>query len=298
MPGAPLLSVIVLTKDEEKNLPHLLDSLEGLDAEVFVVDSGSSDRTVEIAKARGCRIYEHPFESYAKQLNWALQSLPLRGQWTMRMDADERLTPELARELGAKLPHLPEEVTGLLVKRQVHFWGRWIRHGGYYPTWLLRLWRTGEAVCEDRWMDEHMVLRRGRTLRLDHDIIDENHKGLTFWTDKHNRYADREVRDMLAIAERPSAGSLDDQAACRRWAKENLYARSPLFLRAFLYWAYRYFLRLGILDGVPGLVFHFLQGFWYRFLVDAKIYEKRWRQTRAEGWGPTAEHGTRRDVPP
>ena len=271
----PLLSVIVLTKDEEANLPHLLDSLEGLEAEVFVVDSGSTDRTIEIARARGCKVVFNPWKTYAEQLNWALENLPLSAPWTMRMDADERLTSELAEELAAKLPAMSGDIAGLMVKRRVYFWGRWIRRGGYYPTWLLRIWRTGEAACEDRWMDEHMVLRRGRVLRLDHDIIDENHKGLGFWTEKHNRYADREVRDMLAVAERPTASALDGQAARRRWAKENLYARSPLFLRAFLYWVYRYVFRLGFLDGVPGLVFHFLQGFWYRFLVDAKIYEYR-----------------------
>lgn len=272
--AAPLLSVIVLTKDEEVNLPPLLASLEGLAAEIFVVDSGSLDRTVEIARTAGCHIVEHPFENHARQLNWALGNLPVSGTWVMRLDADERLTPELARELQSKLPTLPSTVTGLLVKRQVWFWGRWIQHGGYYPTWLLRIWRRGYAYCEDRWMDEHMILNSGRILRLDHDIIDENHKGLTFWTDKHNRYADREVKDLLRLCEEGRTGGLlDDQAARRRWAKERLYARAPLFWRAFAYWAFRYIGQLGFLDGRPGLVFHFLQGFWYRFLIDAKIWE-------------------------
>ena len=192
----------------------------------------------------------------------------------MRLDADERLTPELAQELADRLPALPDDVTGLLVKRRVYFWGRWIRHGGYYPTWLLRIWRHGRARCEQRWMDEHMIVDGGRTLRLDQDIIDENHKGLTFWTDKHNRYADREVKDLLALRDRTrTAAALDDQPGSRRWLKENLYGRAPLFWRAFGYWFYRYVLRLGFLDGRPGLVFHFLQGFWYRFLVDAKLVE-------------------------
>jgi hypothetical protein len=192
----------------------------------------------------------------------------------MRLDADERLTPELAQELSARLPEIPDDVSGLLVKRRVYFWGRWIRHGGYYPTWLLRIWRHGHARCEQRWMDEHMVTAGSRTLRLHHDIIDENHKGLTFWTDKHNRYADREVRDLLALRERSRpVAALDGQPGSRRWLKERLYGQAPLFWRAFGYWFYRYVLRLGFLDGRPGLVFHFLQGFWYRFLVDAKIWE-------------------------
>jgi glycosyltransferase involved in cell wall biosynthesis len=272
--GSPQLTVLVLTKDEEANLPHLLASLAPLEPVVWVVDSGSIDRTVGIAETAGCRVARRQWTTYAEQLNWALANLPITTPWLMRLDADERLTPELAGELAEKLPALPVDVSGLLVKRRVYFWGCWIRHGGYYPTWLLRVWRHGLARCEDRWMDEHMTTVSGRTLRLDHDIIDENHKGLTFWTDKHNRYADREVRDLLALRRQHGSAELVDQAGRRRWLKERLYAKAPLFVRPFAYWIYRYVFRLGFLDGVPGLVFHFLQGFWYRFLVDAKLYER------------------------
>mgnify|MGYP001068239196 CR=1 FL=1 len=277
---APLVSVIVLTKDEEKNLPHLLKSLEGLDHELFVVDSGSTDRTVEIARAAGATVVFHPFETQARSLNWAIENLPLRAPWTMRLDADERLTPELASELNSGLSRYPPDVTGLILKRRVYFWGRWIRWGGYYPTWLLRLWRTGAAKCEDRWMDEHMVLSHGRAERLQSDIIDENHKGLGFWTSKHNSYADREVRDILANDAERSVAEVIDQARKRRKLKASLYLRLPLFLRAFAYWFYRYVLLLGFLDGLPGFVFHFLQALWYRFLVDAKLYELRLQEAK------------------
>lgn len=275
-----LLSIIILTRDEEANLPVCLESLATLDAEVFVVDSGSTDRTRDIARQAGCSIFEHPFENYARQFNWALDTLPLSSPWVMRLDADERLTPELALELGSRLPAMPAEVGGLMLKRRMYFWGRFMRHGGLYPLWMLRIWRRGQARCEDRWMDEHMLLLSGSTGRLSYDIIDENHKGLTFWTDKHNRYADREMLDMLALADGHEQLAPAGQAGRKRWAKQNLYAKSPLFLRAFLYWAYRYVLRLGFLDGVPGLVFHLLQGFWYRLLVDAKLFEAR-RKTRS-----------------
>lgn len=267
------LSVIVLTKDEEANLSALLASLEEMDCQVFVIDSGSTDSTIQIAEAAGCSVLYHPWTNYAEQFDWALINCPITTPWVMRMDADERLTPALVAELQAKLPALPAEVAGLMVKRQVWFWGRWIRHGGYYPTWLLRVWRNGRARCEQRWMDEHMVVTSGKVVKLDYDIIDENHKGLTFWTDKHNHYADREIKDLLAPESSRDNAGLVGQPGHRRWLKENLYAQSPLFVRAFLYWFYRYVLRLGFLDGLPGLVFHFFQGFWYRFLVDAKIYE-------------------------
>jgi glycosyltransferase involved in cell wall biosynthesis len=271
------ISAIILTRNEAVNLPNCLASLQSLNAEIFIVDSGSTDGTVEIAQQFGCQVFQHPWENYAKQLNWALQNLPITTPWIMRLDADERLTPEVAEELKQILPKTPKDITGYQVKRRVFFMGRWIRHGGYYPTWLLRVWRTGIGTCEQRWMDEHIVLSQGKIANLNHDIIDENQKGLSFWVDKHNRYADREVKDLLTIALEPDDPLLKkgqlSQASQRRWVKTNLYARSPLFLRAFLYFLMRYTIGLGFLDGIEGLIFHFLQGFWYRFLVDAKIYE-------------------------
>lgn len=273
--GSKQIAVLILTLNEEVNLPNALASIVPMDAEIVVVDSGSTDRTIEIARDAGASIYQHRFQNHAQQLNWALDNLPIRASWIMRLDADERLTPELAHELSATLPTLPDDVTALELNRRVYFWGRWIRHGGYYPSWLLRVWRTGAARCEQRWMDEHMVVTRGRVARLRHDFIDENHKGLSFWIDKHNRYADREVKDLLAIDVGETSNLPNGQAGRRRWAKEKLYSRAPLFWRAIAYWFYRYFLRLGFLDGTPGLVFHFLQACWYRLLVDAKLYEVR-----------------------
>lgn len=273
-----LLSVVILTQNEQTNLPACLASLQALEAEIFIVDSGSTDRTVEIAQQAGCHVFEHPFENYAKQLNWALRNLPITTPWIARLDADERLTPELVDELKQVLPSASKDITGYQVKRRVFFMGRWIRHGGYYPTWLLRIWQTGLGTCEQRWMDEHIVLSQGKIANLQHDIIDENQKGLSFWTDKHNRYADREVKDLTGLAMHPDdllQQSQLSQAVQRRWVKQNLYRRSPLFLRAFIYFLLRYTIGLGFLDGIEGLVFHFLQGFWYRFLVDAKIYEAK-----------------------
>jgi glycosyltransferase involved in cell wall biosynthesis len=272
-----LLSVIILTKNEATNLPTCLASLQSLGAAIYIVDSGSTDQTFEIARRYGCCIYEHAFENHASQMNWALANLPIQTPWIMRLDADERLTPELAQELKQKLLHIPKGISGYQVKRRVFFMGRWIKHGGYYPTWLLRVWRNGSATCEQRWMDEHMVLYYGQIANFKHDIIDENQKGLTFWIDKHNHYADRELQDMngeLLESEDPLIqGSQRSQASQRRWVKKNFYSRSPLFLRAFLYFLMRYTIGLGFLDGIEGLIFHLLQGFWYRFLVDAKIYE-------------------------
>lgn len=274
--AVPLLSVVVLTRDEQTHLSRCLDSLASLDARIFVVDCGSTDATVDIAHAAGCQVVHRDWRGYAEQFNWALDHLPIESPWVMRLDADEHLTPELAQELRATLRDCDPQVSGLLIKRRVYFWGRWIRHGGYYPTWLLRVWRAGQVRYEARSMDEHALLGHGHLLRLRNDFIDENLKGLGHWIDKHNRYADLEVEDLLTPAPRLALPS--GPAGRRRWWKTTIYARSPLFLRAVLYWLYRYFLRLGVLDGKAGLAFHFLQALWYRWLVDAKLVEARARR--------------------
>ena len=276
-----MISVIVLTYNEEANLAVCLNSLAQLSAEIFIVDSGSTDRTIEIANNFGCQIVSNPWKNYAEQMNWAIRELPIKTEWIMRLDADERLTPELAQELKEALPQSPSLVSAYEVKRRVFFMGRWIRYGGYYPTWLLRIWRTGLGFCEQRWMDEHIVISEGKIAQLQNDIIDDNKKDLTFWINKHNYYANREVQDILQIFSEKDvilATNNFTQVTQRRWIKKNLYSRSPLFLRALIYYLLRYFVGLGFLDGKEGLIFHFLQGFWYRFLVDAKIYEIQKKQ--------------------
>lgn len=270
-----LLSVVILTLNEELHLERALESLRPLCAEVYVVDSGSEDRTIDIARSRGCHVATHEFVNHAEQLNWALETLPLRGAWVMRLDADEFLTPELAQELVDELPKIPRRVSGLLVKRRIYFWGRWIRHGGVYPVWMLRVWRRGDAECETRWMDEHMILRRGEAAKLRNDFVDANLRGLSYWVDKHNWYATREVGDLLSPPGAAADSRLSGQAGWKRSLKTGVYGRAPRFFRAWAYWFQRYFLRLGFLDGVEGFVFHFMQALWYRMLVDAKMEERR-----------------------
>lgn len=277
------ISLIILTYNEEVNVEHCLKSVCDWVGEIIIVDSFSTDQTLEVCRKYTDRIYQHKFENHGKQVNWALDNLPLTFDWVMQLDSDEVVTPELASELCQTLPTLPQEVTGLYAKRRVYFMGRWIKHGDYYPMWLLRIFRKGKARNEE-FEEDRVVLLEGEARYLKHDFIDYNRKGLSFWIDKHNQWATNEMRDLLALfantGEEVSpmsikASLLASQDRRRRWLKTNLYARAPLFLRAFLYFFYRYFLRLGFLDGKEGLIFHFLQGCWYRFLVDAKIYEAR-----------------------
>lgn len=284
----PPVSVILLTYNEEKNIEESLRSIYGWCKEIFIVDSYSTDRTLEIAKKYTDKIYQHPFDNQAKQLNWALNTLPITTDWIMKLDADEMVMDGLKAELIEKLPKLDNRVVGLYVKRRVYFLGKWIKHGGYYPTWLLRIWRNGKGCSEERWMDEHIKVSDGEISLLDNDILEYNHNHLHWWIEKHNKYATREAIDILNLKYKlfecvTIAGSLSGtQEQKKRWLKENLYLRLPLFVRPFYYFVYRYVVKLGFLDGKEGLVWHFLQGFWYRFLVDSKIYEMEKKKRAGE----------------
>ncbi|GAB2773565.1 glycosyltransferase family 2 protein [Rhabdobacter roseus] len=272
------VSVILLTHNESKHIERCLRSIQLLTDKIFIVDSFSTDDTVELATALGAVVVQNPWVSYAFQFNYGIENTPFRTTWLMRMDADEYLTPELAAELREQLPAQPVDVSGLYVKRRVFFMNQWIRHGGYYPIWLLRIWRREQGTCEELWMDEHIKLEGGRTLQLRHDIVDHNLNNLSWWTQKHNNYAIREVIDLLNIIHnfenkdtvQPAFWGTQEQK--KRFLKIR-YANLPLFTRPFLYFVYRYLFKLGFLDGTKGLIWHFLQGFWYRFLVDAKVYE-------------------------
>lgn len=287
------ISVLVLTHNEEVNLPALFESVQGWVMAVYVVDSGSTDRTVEIAGSYGAIVKYHPWRTYADQFNWGLDNMPISTEWVLRLDADERVTPELAEELQRTLPGLLPDVTGMYVKYRNYFLGRWIRHGGIYPIWLMRVFRYGKARCENLWMDEHTVLLEGRAGKLTHDLIHHSFKDLNFFTLKHNSYASREALDIIGQSQHEdghtiSANLFGAQNERKRWLKGNIYKRSPLFLRAFLFFVYRYFFLWGFLDGSQGLIFHVLQGLWYRFYVDAKIWEMRNYRQQVEATDKTS----------
>jgi glycosyltransferase involved in cell wall biosynthesis len=265
------VAAIILTKNEERDLPQCLNSLHGIAGEVYVVDSGSTDRTVEIAHAWGATVLNHAFPNYAAQLNWALDNINTEADWIFRIDADERVSPLLRESFLRTLPTLGQEVAGVLMPVRVSFLGRHLRWGDTYPMWLLRMWRRGKGRCEDTWMDEHMITSPGEVRRLPGDLIHEIPKNLSEWTRKHDWYAERECQNILnGLGDQ---ADMSGQARRKRLFKKRVYLRLPLFYRAWLYWFYRYFLRLGFLDGKEGLIYHSLQAFWYRFLVDAKLYE-------------------------
>ncbi len=268
------ISVLILTLNEELNLTQCLKSVKDLASEIIIVDSGSTDKTKEIAESFGAKVVFHEFINQAKQFNWALDNLEISNEWILRLDADEFLTPELVKEIAETLLVTEDIVSGFYLKRRVYFMGRWIKHGSYYPTWILRLFRKGKARSENREMDEHIILSEGNAGHMKNDFVDENKNKLSWWIERYNKYSTREASAFISAEGQVVSENLSgSQTERKRWLKNNLYYKSPKFMRAFLYFFYRYFLRLGFLDGIEGLIFHFLQGFWYRFLIDAKIYE-------------------------
>lgn len=271
---------MILTHNESMHIQRSIESVQSIASEIFVIDSGSKDETVKIAEENGAVVLHHPFVNYAKQFQWALDNAPITADWTMRLDADEIIEQDLQHEIQEKLHSLPTNIVGVNLKRKHIFMDRWVKHGGRYPLVLLRIWRTGYGRIEDRWMDEHMVISGGETVTFNGGFADHNLNDLTFFTDKHNKYATREAIDVLnqKLNLFPRDDSLNTesasfQASIKRIGKEKIYNKIPFTIAALAYFVYRYIFQLGFLDGRSGLVYHFLQGYWYRFLVGAKIME-------------------------
>jgi glycosyltransferase involved in cell wall biosynthesis len=276
----PSIAVVILAYNESIHLSRALDHVQNFAKQIFVIDSFSTDDTVNLAQAAGAQVLQHAFQNYARQFEWALQNAPITADWVMRLDADEIIESDLAEEIKSKLPTLPPEVTGINLNRKTIFQEKFIRWGGRYPLTLLRIWRRGKARIEDRWMDEHMYLTDGRTVTFNGGFADHNLYDLTFFTAKHNSYASREALDALNQRHHlfePQLSLTNEatakQAKIKRFLKESVYNRLPFEISASLFFLYRYVFQLGFLDGRRGLVYHVLQGFWYRFLVGAKLRE-------------------------
>lgn len=274
------LTVLILTFNEARHIERAIASVAGIARQVVVVDSFSTDDTVERARNAGALVFQNKFVNQSKQFQWGLDHAGIATGWVMRLDADEVIEPDLAAKLARELPTLPADVAGINFDRKHIFMGRWIRHGGRYPLRMVRVWRTGQGRVEDRWMDEHIVVWGGRTVTFEGGFADINLNDLTFFTDKHNKYATREAIEQLsqryglfARDEGFSSEAVSRQAGMKRSIKEGVYNKLPFWVGPTGYFLFRYFLQLGFLDGRPGLIYHFLQGFWYRFLVGAKVVE-------------------------
>jgi glycosyltransferase involved in cell wall biosynthesis len=272
------ISAVVLTYNEEKNIGACIDSIAEWVGEIFVVDSGSTDQTLNIIKQSTGNIFHHPFENYSRQRNWAQQNLPIRHDWVFHIDADERVSPELALGIinyfreGTK----KEEISGILVRRRIEFLGKHIRHGGIYPTYHCRFFKKSLGRCEEREYDQHFIVE-GRTIIIEADLIERTAVSLNSWSIRHLRWAAMETKQHAkgypeyrkGLVKARTFGSPIER---KKWFRM-YYEKSPLFARAFIYFFIRYFIRLGFLDGIPGLIYHVLHGFWFRFYIDACLFE-------------------------
>ncbi len=291
-------SFIILTYNEEVHLPRLLQSISGLTAPVYILDSGSTDKTVEIALQFGATVLSHPFENHPKQWDFALQNFDIQTPWVIGLDADHIVTPELVKHLVDFNSDDYPEVNGIYFNRKNFFKGKWIKHGGYYPFYQLKMFRYGVGYSDlSENMDHRFVVPGNTVIWKDGYLIEENLKenNIAFWINKHNKYSDllanEEVERMRQL--RSQTVSPDFWGAPnehRAWLKQ-LWWKLPKYVRPLLYFVYRMFFRLGILDGETGILFHFLQGFWFRLIVDIKIDELLTQQKKANVTNHNKQNG-------
>lgn len=274
------IAAVILTKDEEKHIERCINSLKGVCDEIIVVDSFSTDRTCDIAEAMGAKVYKNPWKNYATQFNYGVCNCNIKSAWIWRIDADEFLEGNIGIAVKKALKECNDDVNGVYIRKRIDFIGKPLLHGGWYPSYHLKIFRNGHGDCENRWMDEHIRIFDGTTITVeDGNQVDANLNSLTWWTQKHNGYATREMVDMLmmeygldAKAQEVVPKFFGTEEQRKRWLKMK-YVKFPLFIRPFINFFLRYILKAGFLDGKEGFIWHILQGFWYRMLVDAKIFE-------------------------
>ncbi len=269
------VAVVILTCNEELNIAQALDSVAGWARQVFILDSHSTDRTLDIARNYPCGIVQHAFENYAKQRNFAIDELDIQCEWVLFIDADEWLPAELKNEISSLIQNNPVQ-NGFYIKWRFIFMGKWIKRG-YYPTWILRLFRFGKARCEERSVNEHLIVE-GAVGHLEHDFIHEDRKGISDWILKHNRYAGMEALELLRASsstDEIDARLFGTQAQRKRWLRHYVWNHLPPIIRPFIFFIYRYILCGGFLDGHAAFIFHFLQALWFPLLIDIKFLEMR-----------------------
>ena len=273
-------SIIILTFNEEIHLPRLLKSTQPLDASTYILDSGSTDNTLSIAESFGCEVKLNPFINHPKQWNTALNSFDIKTPWVVCLDADQEVSPQLLKLLEAFKDENYKDVNGIYFNRKNIFKGKWLRHGGYFPLYLLKMFRFGVGYSDLNENMDHRFIVPGKTIIWKEGYIrEENTKEneISFWINKHNRYSDlvaqeewERLQQMRTQTIQPNLFGSPDQ---KKAFIKRIWWKMPLYVRPFIYFFHRYFIQLGILDGKQGFVFHFLHAFWFRLLVDIKLDE-------------------------
>ncbi|MFH4484126.1 glycosyltransferase family 2 protein [Vibrio diabolicus] len=273
-----MVSAIILTYNEELHIKRCIESIIDSVDHVFVMDSYSNDDTLKILRSyKNVTVAQNEFKNQAQQLNYAIDYFDITSDWVFRIDADEYIDNEFSCFLKEELPLVKNDVNGVYINRKITFLGKTLKYGGMSTYWNLRLWRHGFGYCEQRWMDEHIVLSSGRSIKAKGVLYDHNLNNLSWWAHKHVEYSTREALDIIQKdLDGKQSGvkpSLIGSKTERTRFFKLLYNNTPLFVRPFIYFILRFFLQAGFMDGKQGFIWCFLQGFWYRFMVDSKIYE-------------------------
>jgi glycosyltransferase involved in cell wall biosynthesis len=254
------VSVLIPARNEAANIIGCLDSVRWA-SEVVVVDSNSTDRTVELAQSSGARVVDFRWNRRTpKKKSWALENVPWENEWVLILDADERITPELASEIQTEI-NAPR-ADGYFINRRFLFLGKWIRHCGYYPSWNLRLFRhrlgryehmySGDTASGDNEVHEHVVLN-GAAAYLKNDMLHYAYPDIYTWMEKHNRYSNWEAEIEVRGDQVTSSGAGIGLSLSKRRRLRTLSRRLPC--RPALRFLYSYLLKLGFLDGIEGYMF-------------------------------------------
>lgn len=275
------VSVIILSYNEEANIRYCLESCRDLTDEIFIVDSFSTDKTLGIAREYTDKIYQNAWVHWAHQRNWALDNLPILHDWVFFLDADERLTEGLCQEIVKVLSKEIPAFDGFYIKRNFIFLGRRLKHGGYKSDFILRLVRKDKARSIGSGAREYVTIE-GRIGKLTNPMNHEDKKDLTFWIDKHNRISNLDATEMLRSEHKLRLLNNCElqkniEHGTKVWLRENVWLKIPILIRPLFYFFYRYIFQCGFLDGKEGLIYCFLHGLWYPFLVDAKYLELNYK---------------------
>jgi glycosyltransferase involved in cell wall biosynthesis len=268
------ITAIILTYNEEKHIERCINSIKYTAKRIVIIDSYSNDNTLNILKKHNVEVLQNKFINQSKQLNWGIENAKIKTNWVLRLDSDEILTHSLIKKISENLTNYASKISGITVNRELIFFGKNINFGGVFPHKTLRIWKNGKGKCDDLWVDEHVMVD-GEVTHINEPIIDENLNNLNWWVKKHKSYAIREAISFLLYKVNLTnyISNLDKGGQFKKKKKYTIYYKLPIILRPLILFMYSFFFRLGFLNGWQGLVFHFLQGFWFRFLVDFTILE-------------------------
>jgi glycosyltransferase involved in cell wall biosynthesis len=278
------LSVIILTYNEEANIDRCLSKITNWSDDIIVIDSFSSDSTIEIAKKYTNSIFQVKQGHWAEIRNWAIESIAMKYEWIVFLDADEYLSEEALLEIETKILDQPVE-RGFYIKRRFFFLDKWLKFGGLYPE-VLRIFKKG-FVRYIKDGDVEYAEVNGPVARLENDMIHHDLKPFSAWIEKHNRISDRAVDKFLMDNGKKVTSFLSNnnylhiEGGLRKHKlKESIWDKIPIEIRPYIMFIFSYFLKLGFLDGLEGYYYHTMQALWYRQMIAIKTKERRLNSKR------------------